>query len=249
MPISLDQVAGLEVLASNRCTIFIPSNPGGDGQGLTLRHGSVQLPQLEVSQIMVKLGGFNVAFAGRRSQQNSISVEFTETIDGYATKELILWQQACAGYKNAGGRAKSEYAKEAQIQIYDTMGQQSLYFKVLNMWPMRINNPELGEDSQPYHLQVEFSIDAMDLVAAGNSTITYASSPSFYFGGNPAYETPKTVESVGINVANAGNISFGTTFSDIPTALAVVNNTVRGIQSTNANPSLSYGVYPDLRIG
>lgn len=178
MPIGLDQTSNFEVISTNRCLVYLPQTPGGDGKALTLRHGALQLPGVTVGQITVKLGGYTVNFAGRREQEPTFTLEFTETVDGIATRTLVSWQNAIAGFSSAKGIAKSEYAKTAQCQIFDTIGKASLIFELINIWPAQIQLPEFGEDSSAYKLQVTFAVDSLLLVGATSKSNTlYSNNP------------------------------------------------------------------------
>lgn len=172
MPISFSEVNSMpDILSNGRFTVFFPSLPngGGDGKPLSLSNTEITLPAYETAQIIVKIMGWSIAFAGRRIQNNTLSMSFLETVEGNVHPALVNWQIAAAGTLNAGGMRKNDYSIEAMISVYDTTGRVSLNFIANNVWPMRVTPTTLSDDgSQPARVEVDFSVDSVDLDGVGD---------------------------------------------------------------------------------
>lgn len=176
MPISFKQINSIpDIMNSERFMVMIPNLPGGGtGEKLTIRNVDVTLPPMEVAQILVKILGWTLAFAGRRIQQNSLTMSFYEDSAGTVTNALAKWQDACAGFVNAGGLLKKDYTRDFEVKAFDSTGKAALVFHCNNCWPMRITHPQLSSDSNaPYRVDVDMSIDSVDLLGItdeGNQT-------------------------------------------------------------------------------
>ena len=183
MPLSYSEVITIgDVLDSSRHTLIFPNTPvGGEGRGLTLRHGAITLPRFEVAQIISKPFGWSVAHAGRRMQENIMSVEFFETTGGPSTKTLIAWQNHCHGIKSGNMNLKANYAVNCEMNLYDTTGKTALQFKCINVWPKTVDISDYPEESTPAHVRCEFSVDALDLTGlTSNNQSTQFNNPVSY---------------------------------------------------------------------
>lgn len=166
MAISYNEVvAAGDILPNNRHTLYFPAIPDVmNGHDFTVRHSTVTMPNLSVGQIIVKMMGWSVAFAGIRSQINTFNVEFYETVDSPMVKGLAQWQDICAGFKSHLAKMKKDYAVNARCVAADTTGKVSLTVDMHNVWPVNITYGQYSEESGPAMIQVEFSIDAVDIV-------------------------------------------------------------------------------------
>ena len=135
-----------------------------DGKAFTLRHTTVTLPPLQVGQIIVKQLGWSLAFAGLRTQQNSFTVEFVETVNAPVIKNLVKWQDICAGFRTHLAKMKSDYAVKTVCRALDTTGNASLIVELLNTWPMNVTYGQFSEESSAARVQCEFSVDGIDIV-------------------------------------------------------------------------------------
>lgn len=167
-----------DVLDSSRHTLYFPNTPAGDkGKDLTLRHGEITLPEIAVGQVQSRPFGWAVAHAGRRVMENTMSVNFLETTGSPIVRSLCQWQELCHGFKAGPQKLKSQYAVNAEMRLYDTTGKISLKIKCHNVWPVRIQLPEFGEESTAAHIHCDFSIDALDIIGITTSSGDY-SAPS-----------------------------------------------------------------------
>lgn len=173
MPISFKELASVpDLLGADRFTAFFPNLPGGgQGRELSLRNVEIGLPPFEVAQILVKILGWSINFAGRRVQQNSLTMGFYEDRKGTAHNILLTWQNECAAFIKAGGKLKIGYVTSIDIQVYDTTGVVALLFRINNAWPMRVTTPPLQDESSTLlRIEVDFSIDSVDYVAVTDTS-------------------------------------------------------------------------------
>lgn len=167
MVLSYSEVSAIgDVLPNNRHELSFPNISGvlEDGEALKLRHTTVTLPPFQVGQIIVKQLGWSLAFAGIRTQQNTFSCEFVETINAPVIKLLSKWQDSCAGFKTHMAKMKADSAAKAQCIAYDTAGKSALVIDMYNVWPMSITYGQFSEESSAAHVNVEFSVDCIDIV-------------------------------------------------------------------------------------
>ncbi|QIG74765.1 putative tail tube protein [Rhizobium phage RHph_I42] len=205
MPISFTEVAAAgDVLPNNRHTLYFPAIPDVmDGHELTVRHSNVSLPPLGVGQIIVKMLGWSVGFAGIRTQINTFTVEFVETVDAPVVKGLAQWQDICAGFKSHLAKMKKDYAVNPRCVAADTTGKLALTVDLMNVWPVNITYGQFTEDSGAAMVTAEFSVDAIDIVGLDftegdfeMATENSKASPSLWYQSR----TPTSVQS-GLNKA------------------------------------------------
>lgn len=172
MPITFEQINAIpDPLPNNRHELRFPSIANSDGYALTLRHSVVSLPAATLGQIRVRILGHSVAFAGGVAHDNIMSVSFTEDSEGTVLRALISWLEVARNRDTASGGLKSEYAADGQLLLHDTMGNIVHRLTLHNMWPMSVNYPEMGEETGPATVEVQFSVDAVSLeMQGGNSS-------------------------------------------------------------------------------
>lgn len=172
MPINFSQINGLaDTLANDRFTVFFPALPGGDSTLLSLRNTDITLPPYEVAQILVKILGWSLAFAGRRVNTNSFTLGFYEDVNAAILQQLTAWQELAAGFVKAEARMKIDYAVDIELKVYDTTGRTCMVFRMNNCWPMRVNIPAWADDAtQPAKVEVDMSVDSVDLIGVGDET-------------------------------------------------------------------------------
>lgn len=215
MPISFEQINAIpDPLPNNRHELRFPSINGADGYDLTLRHGHVTLPAATYGQIRVSMFGHKVAFAGNVAHDNTLSVTFTEDSQGTVLQALIAWQQLARNVETGTGGLKQEYAANGELYMYDTMGNKVLTFILFNMWPMVVNYPDMGEETGPAQVEVQFSVDAVDLKsnsgAYGSNQTGKKSTRGA--GANFAYSTDPTSVDFG---SSFGNLSIDGSNADV----------------------------------
>ena len=170
MPVTFSQINALpDVLSTDRHELVFPTITDIDGYELTLRHTTVTLPATQIGQVRFKYLGFPIARRGGDAFDNILNVSFNETVDGVVTRCLTAWQQVARNRETGAGGLVSEYAANGQFTIYDTVGEPVLKFVAYNMWPMIITHPNWSEESGAAHIDVQFSVDALDLVQDGGN--------------------------------------------------------------------------------
>lgn len=168
-----------DILSVDKQVLYFTNVPGGDsssGRSLTLRHSDASFPPQEIGQVVAKPNGWSRAFAGRRVQTNSMSVAFHEDRNGTSSNILIKWMNECSGCIKAGGKLSAEYATSVELKAEDTMGKNALIWRINKVWPMRVQpSPYSGDASSPMKVDVDFSVDSMDLIGVidvdGNAII------------------------------------------------------------------------------
>lgn len=178
MPIEFSQVAAVDVLSSDRHELIFPTIAGRDGYPLTIRHTTVTLPAKSIGKIRVKYLGHTAMFRGGDASDNVLSVSFYEDVQGTVLQTLLAWQQLVRNRETGQGGLKSEYAVNCNLHVYDTVGKKALSFTLYNVWPDTVNYPNFGEESEAAHVDVQFSVDAVDLSqstsdGSGGSTGAY----------------------------------------------------------------------------
>lgn len=161
-PITFTQINSIpDILSVDRFTLMFPSVQGVDGEALTLRHAEVTIPKRGIAQIGVKYLGHSTHFRGSSENDNILSVSFFEDSEGTTTDALFAWLKLVRNSEDGTSLLKEQYAQQATLYIYNTIGEPALTFELINIWPMSVTFPELSEQSGPAKLQVEFSVDGV----------------------------------------------------------------------------------------
>lgn len=222
MPISFTEIAGAgDPLPANRHMLLFPSLPGGmNGRELTLRHTTVTLPEPQIGQILVRPFGFPIAFPGTAMITNQFSAEFVETVNSPVVKTIAQWMDKTAGNRSHRGLRKREAAVTCHCIAHDTTGMKSLTSILYNVWPMRMTYGNYVEESTPCHINIEFSVDAVDFaeITYNDEAFSYAGtvSSSNLVSSNSPIQTGSFIASdqvlKSLNVANSGISSIFNTF-------------------------------------
>ena len=217
MPITFSQINALpDALATDRHELVFPSIQDVDGYELTLRHTTVTLPAIGIAQIRVKYLGYPIAFRGGDTFDNVLNVSFQETVDGAVAKALLAWSQVARNRNTGEGGLKSEYSANGQFTIYDTTGSPSLKFVAYNMWPFMVTYPNWSEESGTAHIDVQFSVDAVDLVQDGGDEYGSGGSTGDYYRHQTGNRNPYGMgDSEEYAPVDPGNIDFGTAIYNI----------------------------------
>jgi len=207
MPISFEQINSIpDTLPNNRHEVMFPSIQNSDGYALTLRHGHVTLPAATLGQVKVKFLGHSIAFAGTLATENSVTVSFLEDSEGTVLQALTAWMQIARNRETYEGGLKSEYAANGEVYMYDTRGEKVHTFVLYNMWPMVITYPDMVEESGPAEVEVQFSVDAVDLKAKEDSYAKHQTGKNSTQGsgdGYAYYSSPTSVD-FGKSISNIG---------------------------------------------
>lgn len=193
MPITFTEVvAAGDILPANRHVLSFPTLPTtADGRILEIRHAEVTLPQFQVGQVQTRVLGYAIAFSGIRMMTNTFTANFYDTTGSPVVKTLTAWQDRCAGLKTHRAQLKAKYAVNSKLVAYDTTGKSSLHIKLINVWPINITYGNFTEDSSPQHIEVEFSVDAMDIEGVTFNT------DDFELAGSVTNTDPKSSINVG----------------------------------------------------
>lgn len=199
-----------DVLSTNRHKIVFPDVPGMSGEPLTLRNTSVTLPTTSIAQIPVRYLGTQVSFKGGSTSEHVLGTEFYETSDGAVLNGLNSWMNVVHNKKTTGGGYKVEYARRAELHVFDTTGVATHIFSLLGVWPMSVSYPQFGQDSGPFQVTAQFSVDAVDLNASkylmSASTGTTRTNQTF---GNPSSMTNFGSMSSVFNMSNNSLLGVG----------------------------------------
>jgi len=135
--------------------------PGSNStEPLRLQCKTAIKPGATLEQVTYDLFGHTVEFAGRLTYSHTMSVEYVENWQGTITRVLEKWQEMGRDHRSQHGKFKSGYATNAELIIYNQIGEVSLKYKVFNVWPTEI--PELsfdGSAATALSLSASFSYD------------------------------------------------------------------------------------------
>lgn len=161
-PITFTQINSIpDILSTDRFTLMFPTIQGVDGRALTLRHAEVSIPKRAVAQIGVKYLGHSAYFRGNSENDSIMNVQFFEDAEGTTTDAIFAWMKLVRNSEDGSGLLKEQYAQQAAMEVYNTVGEPALTFDLYNIWPMSVTFPEFGEQSGPAKITVEFSVDGV----------------------------------------------------------------------------------------
>jgi hypothetical protein len=239
MAIGFKDVQGVsDILNVDKQVIYFPNIPGNGsaaGDALTIRHSDASFPPAEIGQVIVKLQGWSRAFAGRRVVTNTMSVSFYEDKHGTASLAIQKWMNVCSGVLKAGGKLSNDYAVNAELKAEDTVGNPAIIYRINKMWPMRMQIPPYTSDaSAPMKIEVDFSVDSMDIVGIvdsdGNAQIASGVSSDKRLPG-VNYTKQASME---LTLPQL-NVGFSSRYNDIKTLIrntsnsSNTSNTLRGL--------------------
>lgn len=197
-----------DIISTNRHKLVFPDIDGVDGYTLALHSVGINIPAYALSQISVKYLGNTTIFAGGSASEHVLSVDMLENSDGVVLQSLRKWMSIIRSNKDGSGGYKQEYAKDALLFVFDSTGNVTHSFTLINVWPFSIGHPQLGQDSAPFQLSVQFSVDAVDLdnSYAYPSTGNTASSNTY---GNPYSVSNFASQSPVFNLSNGSIVNLG----------------------------------------
>ena len=222
-PVLFTEVDSLpDILPANRHKLMFPNIAGVDGNKLMLHGVSITIPTRGIAQIPVKYLGHGVSFRGGSTSEHVITVEFYEDSAGFVLKALSNWMNIISDKTTGGGGYKNEYAKDGTLYVFDTTGNATHSFLFKNMWPFNIAFPQLGQDSAPFQVTVQFSVDVVDLNSSYSlRTATTGKRRTSETWGNPYSDTNSSSKSTLYNLTNGAIVGLGSQYGGIGLASGV----------------------------
>jgi hypothetical protein len=141
--------------------LIIPNVPGGgDARSLTIKCMSTSLPGKSTEDTTVSLHGVDVKYAGREMYTHTLSVVYLETRDLGTHRAISAWLDLQRNARNNTGSYKTEYATEANLQLYDDTGAVIQTIKLDGFFPQNMDDSALdGSNSTPVNIAVTFVYD------------------------------------------------------------------------------------------
>lgn len=161
---SLRDVAGLpDPQTTYNFDLFFDSIPGGAGvnsRGLAIRCMTTSIPGMQVDQITVPLHGVEVNYAGRQIYSKQFSATLHETRDNGIRAAIRGWVEYARNNRQNQGNHKAQYARTAEIVLYDDIPNETRRIKVFGCWPLSFDDLQLdGSQSTAAQYNVTFSFD------------------------------------------------------------------------------------------
>lgn len=168
---SLDNILTIaDPMLSDNFEFNIATVPGsGSTEPLRLQCKTAVKPGATLEQVTYDLFGHTVEFSGRLTYGHTMSVEYVENWQGTITRTFEKWQEYARTHKTQHGHFKSGYASNAELIIYNQVGDISLKYKIFNVWPTEV--PDLsfdGSSATALSLSVTLSYDYYEIVTDNN---------------------------------------------------------------------------------
>lgn len=139
--------------------------PGSNNtESLRLQCKTAVKPGSTLEQVTYDLFGHTVEFAGRLTYGHTMSVEYVENWQGTITRTLEKWQEFARAHGTQHGNFKAGYATNAELIIYNQVGDVSLKYKIFNVWPTEV--PDLsfdGSAANALSVSATFSYDYFEI--------------------------------------------------------------------------------------
>ena len=172
------------------------------------------MPAATLGQIRVSMFGHKVAFAGNVAHDNMMSVTFTEDSEGTVLQALIAWANIARNVESGTGGLKEEYAANGELYAYDTAGNKVLTFTLFNMWPIVVGYPDFGEESGAAQVEVQFSVDAVDLKSSSGAYGSNQTGKTSLLGSGRSFSYSTDPTSVDFG-SSFGNLSIDGSNTDV----------------------------------
>lgn len=159
---SLRDVAGLPdpQLTYNFDLIFDSVPGGGDARGLITRCMTTSIPGMQLDQVTVALHGVETNYRGRQIWTKQFTGTFHETRDQTVRSAFRNWVTFAQDNRQNQGNYKAQYARTAEIVLYDDIPNETRRIKVYGCWPMSFDDLQLdGSQSAAAQYNVTFSFD------------------------------------------------------------------------------------------
>lgn len=142
--------------------LIIPNIPGGgDTRSLTIKCMTASIPGVSLDDVMVSLHGVEVKYAGREVFTHTMDVTYLETRDMGTRDALRNWMETARNVRNNTGGYKSEYATQANLQLYDDTGAVVRTIVMDGFFPQNLQDAALdGSNSTPVNVSVSFFYDS-----------------------------------------------------------------------------------------
>jgi hypothetical protein len=159
MVVKFQEIDSIELVSSSRFKFNVPSLPVSDGRILAILNGSVTLPQEGVAHVVKRVYGHPIGYRGGVVFDNLMSATFLESSEGIVMRSLFAWLDLVRSRDFGTSRAKSYFARNANLELYTSTG--SVYKKVdlINLFPLNISYPEYGESAEAAMYTVQFNVD------------------------------------------------------------------------------------------
>lgn len=171
---NLQQVLSVaDPMLSDNFQLEISNIPGGGSdRALLLQCKSAVKPGMTLSEVEVAVFGHVLKHAGRLEYSHEMSVEYYETWSGEITRILERWLEWGRSHTTQHGHFKnpsdgSGYARDCYLTIFNQVGDVSLRYKLINMWPSSV--PDISFDGSSVSnisLSATFKYDAYEIVTS-----------------------------------------------------------------------------------
>lgn len=159
----LDDIAGIkDPLLLYNFSLIIPNVPGGgDGLALTLRCNAATIPGKQIEPVLVQLRGLELQFAGRDLYEHNFQATYLETRDIVTRKSLLRWSRKARDFRGRySGSYKSEYATQADLELYDDVGNVVSAIRMYGFFPLNVDSLQTESGSSTAAMYpVTFSYD------------------------------------------------------------------------------------------
>lgn len=189
MPVTLSNVMALpDILDAVRMNLMISPVPGvisnKEVQELYIKSVAITPPVTRIGQVRVGLLGHYTSWRGMADNGNTFSATFYEDSKGYTVYALTKWREICCTTENTNSKRKTDYARTASIEAYDTAGKIAYRIKMTGVWPMMVTSPPSAESSTAARVDVQFSFDFSDLEVYNQQSMHSANKFAEAFVGN-----------------------------------------------------------------
>lgn len=154
---SLDNAASLkDPFFTYNFRVHIPDQP----REMEYKCLSAALPGFNLEPVEVNFHAIKLKYAGRPAYSGTFTTSFLEVRDIATLKALRAWSMKARNHDANTGSFKKDYAKTAEITLYDDTGADSLTIKVVNIWPETVGDLSLTtESSTAGMIEVTFAYD------------------------------------------------------------------------------------------
>ncbi len=160
---TLDQLQAsvLDPMLSDNFLLDIPDVPGGgNAQALRIQCQSATKPGVTINAVEVQVFGHTLEFAGNKTFNHDMTIEYVENRQAEITTALESWAQLIRQTATQTGAYKKDYARSARFYIYDNMGVTVRDYTVYGLWPSVVPDISFnGTSSSIINLSTTFKFD------------------------------------------------------------------------------------------
>jgi hypothetical protein len=152
--------------------------------GLSLRCMRMTLPGRDIEPAIVELYGHKLRYAATSSFSGSFPVTFYEDRTLFISRVVGLWQDICKNHYGQIGHMKyaagtgnplqktanivkgvnKGYAVDAEVYVYDNIGNVAATFALRGVWPMTVSEFAFDSNATALTTDVTFSYDVCEEV-------------------------------------------------------------------------------------